>query len=92
METCPNHLTDHHAQSPRGLHYHRTGSARRLRRHRAGSTRRGRRLISRLGKIVIALVVATLIFIGGQWLLLEAPASGFELGVAARATGAVAGD
>ena len=92
METCPNHLTVYRVGSARGLHYHRTGSARRLRRYRAGSTRRPRRLISRLGKIVFALVLATLIFIGGDWLLLESPASGFELGVAARATDAVAGD
>src|SRR4030095_1905574 len=92
METCPNHLTDYRAGSARGLHYHRTGSARRLRRPRAGAIRRPRRLSSRLGKIAIALVVAMLIFIGGQWLLLEAPASGFELGLAAHATDAVAGD
>jgi hypothetical protein len=99
METCPNHLTDHPAESARGLRYHRTGSALRLRYHRAGSAfrlrhphragsaPRRRRLLVRLGTIVIALVVATLMFIGGQWLLLEAPASGsaFELGVAVRA-------
>jgi hypothetical protein len=42
---------------------------------------------------VIVLVAAALIFIGGQWLLLEAPASAsaFELGVAAHAADAVAG-
>lgn len=74
------------------LRYHRAGSALRLRQHRATATRRPRRLLSRLGAIAIALVVATLIFIGGQWMLLEAPASGFELGVAVRASDAVAGD
>jgi hypothetical protein len=92
METCPHHLTVRRAGSARGLHYHRTGSARRLRHHHAGSTRRPRHLLPRLGKIVIAFVVATLIFIGGQWLLLEAPASGSELGVAVRAADAVIGD
>jgi hypothetical protein len=105
METCPNHLTDHRAGSARGQRYHRAGSALRLRyhrarlafrlrHHRAGSTRRPGRLLSRLGTIVIVLIVTTLIFIGGQWLLLEAPASAsaFELGVAAHAADAVAGD
>ena len=76
------------------LPLHRAQSAARLRQHRAAATRRPRSLLSRLATIVIALVVATLIFIGGQWLLLEAPASGsgFELGVAVRAAAAVAGD
>jgi hypothetical protein len=92
METCPNHLTNHRAGSARGQRNHGARSAFRLRHHRAGSTRRPRHLLSRVGKIAIALVVATLIFIGGQWLLLEAPASGSELGVAVRAADAVIGD
>ena len=104
METCPDHPTDQRVRSARGqryhraasalrLRYHRARSARRLRRHRAGLTHRPRRLLSRLGTIAIVLVVATLIFIGGQWLLLEAPASAsaFELGVAAHGADAVAG-
>jgi hypothetical protein len=85
-------LRYHRAGSALRLRYHRAGSALRLRQYRAASTRRPRRLLSRLGTIVIALVLATLMFIGGQWLLLDAPASGFELGVAVRASDAVAGD
>jgi len=86
-------LRYHRARSALRLRYARAGSALPLRHHRAGSARRPRRLLSRLATIAIALVVATLIFIGGQWLLLEAPASGsgFELGVAVRAADAVAG-
>jgi len=87
-------LRYHRARSALRLRHRRAESAARLRQHRAAATRRPRRLLSRLATIAIALVVATLIFIGGQWLLLEAPASGsgFELGVAVRAADAVAGD
>jgi hypothetical protein len=56
------------------------------------SPRRARRLLARVGALAIAfafvLAVVTLIFIGERWLLVEAPTSGVDLGVAASAASA----
>ncbi len=56
--------------------------------HRARPAPRLRRLVSRLGMVAIALVVVTLIFIGEQWLFVDAAGTGIELGVAVRAADA----
>ncbi len=52
---------------------------------RLGSARRRRGLLFRLATIAVALGAATLICIGEEWLLLEAPGAGIEFGVAVRA-------
>jgi hypothetical protein len=51
----------------------------------ARSSRRLRRLIFRAATIAIMLTAVTLIFIGEEWLLLDAPRAGLEFGVAVRA-------
>lgn len=56
------------------LAYRRTESARGL-----------RRALRRLGGLVIALVIVSLICVGAQWLFVDAAASAVELGVAVRA-------
>lgn len=56
------------------LAYRRTASARGL-----------RRALHRLGSVVIALVIVSLIYVGAQWLFVDAAASAVEVGVAVRA-------
>ncbi len=56
-----------------------------LSRRRMKPARRLRRLFLRLGMIALAFGIVTLIVIGGEWLFVDAAASGIELGVAVRA-------
>lgn len=56
-----------------------------LSRRRSKPARRLRRLFLRLGMIALAFGIVTLIVIGGEWLFVDAAASGIELGVAVRA-------
>jgi len=59
--------------------------ASRMSQSRRKTARRLRRLFLQLGMIALAFGLVTLIVIGGEWLFVDAAASGIELGVAVRA-------